>query len=432
MPGDQSACEAATLCRQLGHLAEQAAGPAPPTPAVLAAQLRKLHQAAEGLRQQSMRQVEAGRRKDEFLALLAHELRNPLTPLRNAMQLLRLEGSDAATIAWVSEVGERQIRQLARLVDDLLDTSRLSSGKIRLSREPCDLTQVIQAVMSDYASAIEGAGLKPELELHDQPLWVEGDPLRLAQAVGNLLHNAIKFSSAGGRVTVRLTEDPAAKRAVVAVADNGIGIEPDLLSHIFETFTQGDRSLNRSFGGLGLGLALVKGLIELHGGQVRAASDGPGKGTEVSFWLPLCARPTAAAPPPASRPVAGTRTLRVVVIDDNADAADTLAVLLRFWGHEVVTALSGQAGLEAVQRNRPDVVLCDLGLPGMDGFSVARTLRRDATTAAIYLLAITGFGQDEDRRRAQEAGFDGLLAKPIDMADLQRALARLVPQLTAV
>jgi CheY-like chemotaxis protein len=252
-------------------------------------------------------------------------------------------------------------------------------------------------------------------------VWVDGDPVRLAQVLDNLLANAAKFTDRGGRVVVRLAAEGGPRRAVVAVCDDGIGIEADMLARVFDPFAQADRSLDRSRGGLGLGLALVKGLVELHGGGVAAASDGPGRGTEVTLWLPLAAGGTTATAglPPACRGPGQ----RVLIVEDNADAAESLRLLLEAHGHRVAVAATGPAGVEAALRAAPEVVLCDLGLPGMSGFEVARTLRADPATAAALLVAVSGYGHEDDRQRSREAGFERHLVKPVDPTDILRLLA---------
>ncbi len=384
------------------------------------------HHAAEAIDNARLyREVqEAGRRKDEFLAMLGHELRNPLAPVRNALQILRLRGDEPATREWARQMMDRQVTHMTRLVDDLLDVSRITRGKVLLRQERADLVPLVRAAVEDHRAALESAGLKVEYASPPEPVWVTGDPTRLAQVVDNLLTNAAKFTDGGGRVGVRLTADAKAGRATVAVRDTGIGIEPDLLPHLFETFMQADRSLDRSRGGLGLGLALVKGLIELHGGRVRAESAGPGQGATFTFWLPL-----ASAAPPDLESGSGEHPLglgrRVLVVEDSRDTALSLKMLLEMAGHQVALAHTGREGVEAARRERPEVVLCDLGLPEMDGFAVARHLRRDPATAEAWLIAVSGFAQEEDQQRALEAGFDRHLTKPVDPGKMLKLLAGL-------
>src|SRR5262249_10808333 len=266
------------------------------------------------------------------------------------------------------------------------------------------------------------ARLARTLDLPGEQVWVLGDARRLGQVLGNLLHNAAKFTGAGGQVSVSLRADPAAQRATVVVRDTGVGISAEMLPHVFETFTQGDHTLERSRGGLGLGLALVKGIVELHGGEVRAWSAGRGQGAELSFTLPLSRRPAPRTPAPATRPVPAGPRLRILIVEDNRDTARTLRTLLSRYGHEVNMAHSGTAGVEAARTWRPEVVLCDLGLPEMDGFEVAAALRHDPATSSIRLIAVSGYGQEEDRRRSEAAGFDLHLTKPVDPLELQRLL----------
>lgn len=360
--------------------------------------------------------------KDRLLTMLAHELRNPLAPIRTALHVLQRARADSSTFERSRETVERQVQHLAHLTDDLLDVSRLTSGRIRLRRERIDLTHLIQEAAEDYRAAFEAAGLRLTLKVLRRPLWVRADPTRLCQALHNLIQNAIKFTEPGGRITVRVTEDAGGHLAVVSVKDTGCGIHPELLPHIFDTFTQADISLDRSGGGLGLGLALVKGLIALHRGEVRAYSAGPGQGAEFTFLLPLEAGGEPAGET-APRVRGVERALRVLVVEDSRDAAETLRDLLELCGHQVAVAHTGESGIARARRFRPEVVLCDLGLPQMDGYAVARELRRDPATAGARLIAITGYGQEEDRRRSREAGFDLHLTKPVDPQELPRILA---------
>ncbi|HEV3261939.1 MAG TPA: response regulator [Gemmataceae bacterium] len=391
---------------------------------------REQERAALLVREQEARaQAEAASlAKDQFLAMLAHELRNPLAPILNALHIMRVAGSKAPAVEQAKGIIDRQVRHMARLVNDLLDVSRIARGRNLLRTQRLDLTRLVLEAGEDYRSALEKAGQELVLDLPPEALWVEGDATRLSQVVGNLLHNAAKFTDParpGGRATLRLAADRAACRAVISVADQGLGIDADLLPHVFETFTQADHSLDRKPGGLGLGLALVKGLVELHGGGVEAASGGVGAGATFTLWLPLAEEltPQQEAPAPAGT-AAGC--MRILVIEDNADTAATLRLLLQMNGHEVTVAHSGAAGVETARQFRPRVVLCDLGLPGgMDGFAVARALRHDPRTAGVRLICITGYGQDADRRHAREAGFDLHLTKPVDPADLDQVLARM-------
>ncbi|KYF70084.1 hypothetical protein BE15_31960 [Sorangium cellulosum] len=366
---------------------------------------------------------EADRRKDEFLAMLAHELRNPLGPLRNAAEILRRSGLQQPWAAQACGVLERQVAHMARLVDDLLDVSRVARGRITLRKEHCDLTRLLRQTVEDYRSTLEASGLGLSLDIPPEPLWVHADPTRLSQAVSNVLHNANKFTDAGGRVTVSLSATPEGS-AEIRVRDTGIGMDAAMLARAFDLFTQADHSLDRSRGGLGLGLSLVKGLVELHGGAVSAESEGIGHGTTVVVRLPLerSVAPSAARPAPASEVAA--RSLRILVIEDNEDAASMLQALLTMEGYRVEVALSGPAGVDAARSFLPEVILCDIGLPGgMDGYGVARALKDGAGASPWLLIALTGYGREEDRRRAQEAGFDMHFTKPIEPSSLESLLA---------
>jgi PAS domain S-box-containing protein len=382
---------------------------------------RKL--AEQALRESAERLREADRRKDEFLAMLAHELRNPLAPIRNSVEVLRRIGPAEPRLLRVGEMIDRQVAHMAHLVDDLLDVSRVSRGKVLLRTERLDLTPLVAAVLDDLRNLLETSGLELEQELPPEPVWLSGDPTRLAQVVGNLLQNANKFTNPGGRVAVRLRADRG--QAVLTVEDTGIGMAPDILARLFEPFSQADGSLDRSRGGLGLGLALVKGLVELHGGEVRAASPGPGQGSTFTVCLPLLeSEPATAGSDPAASKAA--RPLRILIIEDNRDAADSLRMLLELTGYPVEVAYTGRDGLEIARRFRPEVALCDIGLPGgMDGYDLARALRQTTETADSHLIAISGYGQEEDQRQAREAGFDRHLTKPVEPAALMRLLEAL-------
>lgn len=367
----------------------------------------------------------AGDRKDQFLAMLAHELRNPLAPLRNALQVLRLRAKDAATVEEVSQMMDRQVKHLSHLVDELLDVSRLMRGKVALKTERLDLARLVQTVAHDYRAALEAAGLAVELDVPGPPVWVMGDPTRLTQTLENLLENAVKFTPAGGKVRIQVSVSDADRTAVLLVRDTGVGIEPEMLPRLFETFSQADRSLDRTNGGLGLGLSVVKGLVELHGGRIEAKSDGPGKGAEFTVWLPKEEELPALLPgEPPEAPKLLSKQLRVLVVEDNRDAAESLRMLLELYGFRVHVAYTGPDGVALAKREHPDVVVCDIGLPGMDGFAVADALRKNGRLASARLIAVTGYGQEEDKRRALQAGFDAHLVKP---ADPHKLLALLAP-----
>jgi PAS domain S-box-containing protein len=367
---------------------------------------------------------EADRRKDDFLAMLGHELRNPLAPIRNAVQILNERGREDLIEQRAREIIDRQAAHMTRLIDDLLDVARISRGKILLRPRRLNLTELVRATVEDHRDDLEAGGLQVEMNLPETPVWIDGDPTRISQAMGNLLHNARKFTDPGGRVTVHLEEDSQGGTASMILCDTGIGMEPEMLERLFETFSQADRSLDRSRGGLGLGLALVKGLIEQHGGEVKAESDGPGCGSRFTLRLPRSSEPEPEArtePEPSLRV-----SRRILVIEDHADAAESLKLLLEMSGHEVETASDGRSGLVTALQFRPDVVLCDIGLPhGMDGYTVARSIRAAEDGHRPYLVALTGYGQSEDQRLAHEAGFDRHLTKPVDLLVLERVLEEL-------
>jgi two-component system CheB/CheR fusion protein len=365
---------------------------------------------------------EADRRKDDFLSVLSHELRNPLAPIRNALHLLSRARDDPERAARAYDVIERQIEHLSRMVDDLLDVTRITRGRMQIHPAPIDLGRVVRDTIEDHRPTFEAAGIELSLEETAAPAPVDGDPTRLAQVLGNLLANSAKFTPRGGRVSVRLGEDPAGF-ALLRIRDTGEGIDPEVLPRIFEPFSQADSTLARTRGGLGLGLAVVKGIIELHGGTVAASSAGRGAGTEMVVRLP---RGMAIAPRPPSH-AAAARPARVLVVEDNVDAAETLREALELEGIEVVVAGDGAAGLREARRMRPDVVICDIGLPGgLDGYGVARTIRADPALRDTPLIALTGYAGPEDRARAREAGFDRHLGKPSAINDVLRAVASVV------
>jgi PAS domain S-box-containing protein len=366
---------------------------------------------------------DADRRKDEFLAMLAHELRNPLAPLRNALGVLAMRFTDP-DLDKVRGMMERQVEHLVRMVDDLLDVSRIMRGRIELRNEPVELTAIIARAVETARPAIDARGHELKVSFPSERVWIRGDLVRLAQIFANLLGNAAKYTERAG--TISLSAESEDARVVISVRDSGIGIAPELLPLIFDLFVQGDRSIARSQGGLGIGLTLVRRLVELHGGTIRAASAGPGRGSEFVVQLPVC---NAASPVGLARDDSATqrnpeeRGQRVLVVDDNVDAAESLAMVLRLSGHEVRTAYNGPAALAEARAATPDVVLLDIGLPGMDGFDVARQIREDRGLNHLRIVAVTGYGQDEDRRRTQEAGFDFHLTKPVDPRQLDRLLS---------
>ena len=377
---------------------------------------------------------EADRHKDEFLAMLAHELRNPLAPLMNALHMLRPDGLGGPEAEQVREIAERQVRHLTRLVDDLLDVSRISSGKIQLRKGPVDLNAIIGRAVDSARLLIESRRHELTVTTPGVPILLEADAARLEQVVSNLLNNAAKYTEPGGRIELEAARE--GDEAVVRIRDTGIGIAPELLPCVFDLFTQAERSLDRSQGGLGIGLTLVRRLVELHDGSVAASSAGVGRGSEFVVRLPSGPATVDRRAPQRlpegrrPRPAEATRK-RVLVVDDNEDGARLLARLLRASGHQAELAHDGPTGLEAAISNPPDVVLLDIGLPGMDGFEVARRLREIEGPNRALLVALTGYGRDDDIRRSREAGFDHHMVKPVDPQALSDLLARhhpLVPQ----
>jgi DNA-binding response OmpR family regulator len=358
---------------------------------------------------------EADRRKNEFLGVLSHELRNPLAPIRNALFILRRAQPGGEQANRAQAVIERQVGHLTRLVDDLLDVTRISRGKIQLVRVRTDLAEVVRRTAEDHKGLFAGGQLALEVSC-PQPLWVEGDVTRLAQIVGNLLANAAKFTDPGGHVRVSAAREGAF--AVVRVRDSGIGIAAEVLPRVFDAFVQEEATLHRSRGGLGLGLSLVRGLVEMHGGRVTAHSDGLDQGSEFTISLPTASG--APGPSPRTEGRAAPPRRRVVLVEDNQDAAETLREVLELGGHDVVAvAHDGNTGIERVRALQPDVVLCDVGLPGKDGYEVARAIRSDPALAATRLVALTGYATPEDQRRAAEAGFDHHLSKPANLKQLE-------------
>ena len=363
------------------------------------------------------------RRKDEFLAMLAHELRNPLAPLTNAVALLRRKVPDAAAEEQLLEIVGRQLNQLTRLIEDLVDVSRVSRGRIELRREPLLLGEALEHALEASRPVLIARGHQVELSLGQEPLPVIADHSRLTQVFANLLHNAAKYTDPGGRIAVRARRDGA--DAVVSVEDNGIGISAEMLPKVFDLFTQAPTSLARAQGGLGIGLTLVRSLVELHGGKVGVESEGAGRGSRFTVRLPLAQARQAAPPGPVqARPDNAPGPLRVLVVDDNRDAAETLAAMLRAaGGHHVELAYDGAEALRIAGDLDLDLILLDLGLPGLDGFAVAARLRRSLRGRA-RLVALTGYGSAEDKRRTQESGFDEHLVKPILADTLAAVLAR--------
>jgi len=357
----------------------------------------------------------ADRRKDEFLATLGHELRNPLAPLLTALPLLKAAGGDDPTIARTSIVMERQINHLVRLVNDLLEVSRITRGLIQVEREPVDLAYVIHSAVDTSRPLIDAAGHTLHVDVPAEPVTVYGDAIRLTQVVANLLTNAAKYTNAGGQIWVRVWRE--SKTAIVSVRDNGIGIPPDQLASVFEMFTQVDRSSRLAQGGLGIGLTLVRSLVGLHGGTVRAHSRGAGTGSEFIVELPSVA---ALAPGAGhAKDLEAFPSKRILIVDDNRDAADTLGALLGTLGANVAVVYTGPAALEAFDTFGPDVVILDIGMPEMDGYDVARRVRSKAGGGHVLLIALTGWGHNHDKERARGAGFDHHVVKPPDIDALR-------------
>jgi PAS domain S-box-containing protein len=363
---------------------------------------------------------ETDQRKNEFLAVLSHELRNPLAPVRNSLYVLEraAPGGDQARRAMA--VIDRQVSQLSHLVDDLLDVTRITRNKVQLRLQQLELNEVVRRTLEDHRSVFEQHQLEVEPLVSPEPVHVRADWHRIAQVLGNLLTNAAKFTSVGGKVQVSVEKDPSAGQAVIAVSDTGIGISAEMLERLFQPFMQADTSLDRSKGGLGLGLALVKGLVDLHGGSITAHSEGEGTGARFTVRLPLELPDALDSSSQRGAPDAARR--RILVIEDNRDAADSLREVLELGKHEVQVAYDGPSGLLQAQQMRPEVVFCDIGLPGMDGYEVARRLRADPVTRHCLLVALSGYGLPDDLQRAADAGFDRHLTKPPSMQELQQTL----------
>jgi PAS domain S-box-containing protein len=388
-------------------------------------------------------QKEAESRKDEWLTMLAHELRGPLSPVSTAVEVLIRQDAASGDLQQAKEVIARQVQHMARLVDGLLETTRLIRGEIRLARERLDLARLVRLAGEDYRLVLRQAGMSLKLEAPETPVWIIGDATRLRQVLANLIDNAIKFKDGGAEVEVllradewravergersELTLDDRSPRstghgqATLTVRDKGIGIDRNLLPVLFQVFSQGDRTLSRAQGGLGLGLSIVKGLVEMHGGEVRVASAGLHRGAEFTVLLPLEGEPAALADGAGSTPTTQHR-MRILVVEDHRDAANSLQLLLSLLGHEVRVAATGPEGVQSAIAWAPDVIISDIGLPGLDGYGVASALRQNPVTSKARLIAVSGYGSEEDRRRSREAGFDFHLVKPADPDVLLRLL----------
>jgi PAS domain S-box-containing protein len=377
----------------------------------------------EQLEQRNKALKEADRRKDEFLAMLAHELRNPLAPIFNALAIMEQENLPAGHHRQARQLIDRQARILARLIDDLLDVSRIASGKIQLRKASVELKVIVENAAKACRPIMVAQHHKLTVSLPAHPIWLDADQTRMEQVVVNLLNNAAKYSEEGGNISVTVAQEQ--DRAIVRVRDTGVGISPELLPVVFDLFTQGERSLSRSQGGLGIGLSLVKKLVELHGGKVEAHSEGSGKGSEFVLRLPvrneisksLPHNQTATAPKKAEKP------LSVLIVDDSVDAAESLRMLLGMSGHQVEMAHDGKLGIKMADEKKPDVMIVDIGLPGLNGYQVAERVRETPHLKGVVLVAVTGYGQEEDRRRSADAGFDYHLVKPVDPQKMEQLLA---------
>jgi signal transduction histidine kinase/DNA-binding response OmpR family regulator len=362
------------------------------------------------------------RRKDEFLATLAHELRNPLAPMHNGLQLIRLATSNPATLEQARTMMERQLKQMKRLVDDLLDVSRISRNKLDLRMELTELASIVGSAIETSQPLLEAADQRLRVSLPIEPVVLNADPVRLAQAFSNLLNNAAKYSGQGSEIWFEVEQE--AGEAIVRVRDNGIGIPVDQLKSVFDIFVQVDRSLERSQGGLGVGLTLVKQLVQMHGGRVEVRSEGPGKGNEFIVRLPVVMRQQTKAPAPAqvTAPLDTNGGQRILVVDDNVDSAESLSLMLELLGHKVSLAHDGLEAVEAAKQFKPDIAFLDLGMPKMNGYDAARLIREQPENRGVKLVALTGWGQEEDKRRSHDAGFDMHLVKPIDFSALEKLL----------
>ena len=377
---------------------------------------RSLREAEDSLKQ-------ADRRKDEFLATLGHELRNPLNPIRSAVELLRQKGASDPDVRWSHEVIQRQVVHLARLIDDLLDVSRITQGKIDLRRDVVELNQVLESAVESVRPLVQGSGKQLMVRHPKEAVLLNADPVRLAQVFSNLLDNAVKYTGRNARIDVEVQRLGA--EAVVSVRDDGVGIPPEHLPHLFDPFYQADRSLGRTHGGLGIGLTLVRRLVEMHGGTIEAVSDGSGCGSTFVVRLPALPREHSTEAAPHARRAVPRRPRRILIADDNQDSAASMAMLLRLDGNEVQIAFDGEDAVRLADGFRPEVLLLDIGMPRLNGYEVAQRLRAQPWGRELVLIAATGWGQDEDRRRSMETGFDAHLVKPVDHQALLQLLAEL-------
>jgi CheY-like chemotaxis protein len=373
------------------------------------------------LRERADELAETNRNKDEFLATLAHELRNPLTPIRNAVQCLSMNGLKEAGVKKARDVIDRQVMVMVRLIDDLLDVSRISHNKLDMRKERIELATVLESAVESSHPLIQQCGHELTISLPPEPQNLDADPIRLAQVFSNLLNNAAKYTKRGGHIW--LTAEREGSDAIVRVRDNGIGIVGDMLSRIFDMFTQVDRSLEQSQGGLGVGLTLVRRLVEMHDGTIEARSNGPDEGSEFVVRLPLIQPPLESAPASDGPRAAALKGCRILVVDDNKDSAESLGMLLQLKDNDIRTAHDGLEAVTVAETFRPELVLLDIGLPKLNGYEVARHIRQQPWGRDTILVALTGWEQDEDRRRSQEAGFNFHIAKPVELAALGKLLA---------
>ena len=386
--------------------------------------LLELTNAHAALHAQSERLRDSDRRKDEFLATLAHELRNPLAPIRNALQIIQIAGNNGPAVEQARAMMERQLGQMVRLIDDLLDVSRISRGKFELRKERIELAAAIKSAIDTAQPLIDAAGHQLMMSGSPGPVYLDADPVRLAQVFSNLLNNAAKYMERGGKIWLTVT--PADGEVVVSVRDTGIGIPADALPGIFDMFSQVDHSLEKAQGGLGIGLMLVKQLLEMHGGRIEAKSEGSGKGSEFIAHLPVVnVVPPRQTANTADEPRARTLACRILVADDNRDAAESMSTVLRLMGNEVRTVHDGLQAVEEAAAFRPDLVLLDIGMPRLNGYDAARRIRAERWGKSTLIVAMTGWGQDEDKRRASEAGFDRHFTKPVDPGDIEKLIAAL-------
>ncbi|HYF19465.1 MAG TPA: ATP-binding protein [Ramlibacter sp.] len=391
----------------------------------VAVDVTERRQAEDDLRRLNQQLVEADRRKDEFVATLAHELRNPLAPIRNAVHVLKQPAATPAQARWGREVIDRQVGLMARLLEDLLDMSRITRGKLELRRSPVTLAEVVHSAIETSQPLVDAGGHALQVVLPQQPTWLDGDPVRLAQVFANLLNNAAKYTEAGGSIDLVATVEDG--QVAVRVRDSGIGLAPDMIDRLFHMFSQATPARERTQGGLGIGLALARGLVELHGGTIEARSAGPRQGSEFVVRLPLAAPPPPAPSAPGDDAGEGLQGRSALVVDDNRDSADTLAMLLSVLGCRVRVAYGGEEALTTASADPPELVLLDLGMPGMDGLETCRRMRASDWGRRLLIVALTGWGHEDDRRRTREAGFDAHLVKPVDPKLVADLLAPDVP-----